>query len=139
MRHGESVGSACQQEAQESAIRQASGQSQGWQQPRAIICKGWEARTMQQMGTGPSIQLGTCPTVDSETEDEAVKGWIGPGLLGQDQAKVASGEGGSRGMGGYAKSFQGPQKSSGFGANLSVPLWGCGIWAPVTGLRFKSE
>lgn len=36
------------------------------------------------------MQLGTCPTVDSEAEDEAVKGQIGPGLLQQDQAKVAS-------------------------------------------------
>lgn len=85
------------------------------------------------------MQLGTCPTVGSEAEDEAVKGQISPGLLQQDQAKVASREGDSRCMGGCAKSFQAPQKSPGFGASLSVPPWGCGIWAPVTGLRSKSE
>lgn len=91
------------------------------------------------MGTGPSTQPGTCLPVGSEAEDEAVKGQSCPGPLGQDQAKVASREGDSRCMGGFPSHPMPRQQSPGFGASLSVPPWGCGIWVSVTGLRLKSE
>lgn len=63
---------AYQQGAQEPAFRQASRQSQGRHQPTAIICSGLGKQDQAAMGIEPSMQLGTCPTVNSEAEDEAV-------------------------------------------------------------------
>lgn len=72
------------------------------------------------------MQLGTCPTVDSQVEDEAVKGWICPGPLGEDQVTVASREGDSRCRDGYAKSLHAPLKEPRLWCQPVCPF--LGLW-----------